>query len=152
MIHTGYIYYVDRNNEKLYRMKLDGTGVKAISSEPVDSVEIYGDILFFAEHGPKNYKANLVDQKSTKRKVFLSESHIEPLRYHNNKFYYLIWGSTENYIYVSDRYSGKKNKLFSLRKDDYFLGNFGEDFVFESYSRGFAFKVGYNGKIKNKYW
>ncbi|MCM3133347.1 DUF5050 domain-containing protein [Paenibacillus polysaccharolyticus] len=152
VIHKGYIYYADRNNGKLYRMKLDGTGTKVISSGYVDSIEIYGDILFFAEHGSKNDKGVLVDLKSTKRKVFLSDSHIEPLRYDNNKFYYLIWGSTENYIYVFDRYSGKKNKLFSLRKDDYFLGNFGEDFVFESYSRGFAFKVGYNGKIKNKYW
>ncbi|WP_434749985.1 DUF5050 domain-containing protein [Paenibacillus amylolyticus] len=147
-IYKGHVYYVDRNNGKLYRMKLDGTGTKVISSQKIDSYEIFNNMLFFEEDGPNNSKGILVDLNSQKRKTFNTINGIQPLGYDNNRLYYLTWGDTGQVIYVFDGYTGKKNKLLYLPFYDFFSGKVGKEFVFKSSSKGIVYKVGYDGTVK----
>ncbi|MEC0124432.1 DUF5050 domain-containing protein [Paenibacillus pabuli] len=154
-INNGYIYYTNRDNDKFYRMKTDGTGAKALSSKGVSTYEFFGDVLFFSEmvDGGYSYLGVFADQNGSRKKTFASYPYIDPIAYVNNKLFYRSNmvdknGYNKSDMYVYNRYTGKKNKLLSLDANDRFLGKVGDDLAFLSFKKGTVYKVGYDGKVK----
>ncbi|MGQ8872712.1 DUF5050 domain-containing protein [Paenibacillus sp. TSA_86.1] len=156
-IYSGYIYFTNRDNGKFYRMNLDGTGKKLLSSKEVWPYEFYGNVLFFSENmgGRDNYSSIGVfsDKNGTRKKTFTTKGSITPLTYINNKFYYLNNsigknGYNQSDLYVFNRYTSKKSKLRSLDAYDRFVGTVGDGLAFLSFEKGTVYKLGYDGKIK----
>ncbi|WP_339789992.1 DUF5050 domain-containing protein [Paenibacillus sp. FSL R7-0313] len=158
-INKGYIYYKNYDNDKLYRMKKDGTGAKVISSKGVSAYEFYGDVLFFSEvvEGRYNdsYIGVFVNPNGTRKTTFVSKEYtLDPVAYVDNKFYYTTFkaeddvGNFKTDIHVYSRYTGKTNKLLSLDTNDQFLGKVEGGFAVLSFKKDTVYKVGFDGKVK----
>ena len=154
-INNGHIYYTNRDNDKFYRMNLDGSGLKSLSSKGVELYEFYGNVMFFLEivDGGYSYKGHFSDLNANIKKTFASKEYIDPVAYKNNKFYYRSFsvdknGKNKSDLYIYNRYTGKKSKLRSLDSNDRFIGLVGDGLAFLSFDKGTVYKLGYDGKIK----
>ncbi|WP_186375474.1 DUF5050 domain-containing protein [Paenibacillus xylanexedens] len=156
-INNGYIYYANMENDKFYRMSLDGAGMKALSSKAVWPFEFYGNVLFFSENIGGRYNSSSIgvfsDKNGNRKKTFTTKGSIDPIAYINNKFYYRSFsvdknGNNKSDLYLYNRYTGKKSKLRSLDANDRFIGTVGDGLAFLSFEKGTIYKLGYDGKIK----
>jgi len=156
MINKGSIYYIGHNNGLLYSMKLDGTGAKALSSERVNEINVFKNILFFTQDWKNEITSQgiFAELDGSKKKTFHSNGIVIPLGYISNKLYFEERfvdknGYTLSNISVVNRDGTKKTRLaplLSVETNNRFLGQAGNTFVFLT-PAGSVYRIGLDGKI-----
>lgn len=153
-ISKGIVYYIDREDRKLYTMKVNGTGKKALSSGAVGQLAVLGDTIFYSDK-QTDYKvmnSYLVD-KTGKNKVKLpTTSIVSSVALLNQWFYFEkitinAKGGTESRTLEKIKRDGKRQaKVADLPEGDRFVGTLDNTFVYTT-AEGKVYQVTTDGKI-----
>jgi hypothetical protein len=154
VIGKGLIYYVDTAGDSLlHSMKLDGTGIKTISTSPVNSsggYQLFGDTLFFSEQGETTTKLYLVDSTGKNKVSFTSEASVSPIAYINQWFYFEEVKSKDGIDTTTlekvKRDGTQKKTVAKLGTGDIFIGQLDTSIIYKT-SSGKIYQIGLDGKI-----
>ena len=135
-ISKGFVYWPA--DGKLYSMKVNGTGKKALSSASVSDYAAFGDTVFYSEPGDKETKSYLVDATG-KNKVKLPEKgSVRSVALQGQWFFYETndvnakdGTVSRNLVKVKRDGTGRKT-VASLSPDDGLVGATDNGFVYKT--------------------
>jgi hypothetical protein len=148
-----YDAYDDKYNSNIYVSRLDGTGIKSISTSPVSlsgGYKLFGDTLFFSEQGEAATKLYLVDSTGKNKVSITSQASVRPIAYINQWFYFEEVTSKNGLEIQSlakvKRDGTQKKTIAKLGTGDMFIGQLETSIIYKS-SDGKIYQIGLDGKI-----
>jgi hypothetical protein len=154
IVSKGSIFYVDTGGDSLlHSMKLDGTGITSVSTNPVnpsDGYKIYGDTLFYSEYGEASTQWYLADITGKNKVSLTSTASVSPVAYLNQWFYFEEMTSkngvqTQTLAKVK-RDGTQKKTVAKLGAEDTFIGLLGTSFIYKT-SAGKVYQIALDGKM-----
>lgn len=106
----GYLFAIDKFNNNLYRMSMDGTDITLLIDDLITSIYIYEtDIYCMAVHDDKTVIYRLA--KDGHPDILIEDSNILWFSIYNNKIYYT---KSSNELYEFNIGTGEINKLLDI--------------------------------------
>ena len=152
-ISQGIVYYVNQAQEgKLYTMKVNGTGKKALSTGGVSDYAVFGNTIFYSEYGEKGTKAYMLDTTG-KNKVTVSTAaqQIRPLAALNQWIYFeqiSVDAKSGEAIRTLEKIKrdGKQQTKVAALTNESLLGHADSGFIYKS-GDGKLYHVALDGKV-----